>query len=331
MPIISYWMIDEIHFCLFFLKKDETKFGFLFNVMLYLLNKIFTNHLKLKKMKNLKSLKLFSALLVFTLLTFSCSDDDNDIIEFVPTQSIVEIASSTNQLSQLVLALTKYPDLVDLLSSDGTFTVFAPNDDAFDALLDAIGQASINDIPEDVLKSVLQYHVYTAAALEASQVISGTITMASGEDADVVANSNSVTIANATVIAIDGIATNGVVHIIDNVMVPPSILPIVGTIVAPAYFNKNFSTLIDAVQAADPSILALLLGNGPTDEGLTLFAPTNDAFVAAGITDLAAVADVVNEVLAYHVVNGTILSTDLPTTTIASEGIPTRRAITKQE
>ncbi|GAA4955357.1 hypothetical protein GCM10023314_31350 [Algibacter agarivorans] len=274
-------------------------------------------------MKNLKSLKLFSALLVFTLLTFSCSDDDNDIIEFVPTQSIVEIASSTNQLSQLVLALTKYPDLVDLLSSDGTFTVFAPNDDAFDALLNAIGQASINDIPEDVLKSVLQYHVYTAAALEASQVTSGTITMASGEDADVVANSNSVTIANATVIAIDGIATNGVVHIIDNVMVPPSILPIVGTIVAPAYFNKNFSTLIDAVQAADPSILALLLGNGPTDEGLTLFAPTNDAFVAAGITDLAAVADVVNEVLAYHVVNGTILSTDLPTTTIASEGIPT--------
>ncbi|MDG1729105.1 MAG: fasciclin domain-containing protein [Algibacter sp.] len=274
-------------------------------------------------MKTLNYLKKLTAILLLTVAFTSCSDDDNDIVEFVPTESIVDIAFATQDLSDLYSALTKYPDLVDLLSNSGNFTVFAPNNDAFDDLLVALGQTSIDDIPEDVLKNVLQYHVFTGAALEASQVMTGTITMASGEDADVVADTNGVTIANATVVAIDGIGTNGVVHIIDSVMVPPSILPIVGTIVAPAYFNKNFSTLIAAVQAADPSILELLLGNGPTDEGLTLFAPTNDAFTAAGITDLADVAAVVNEVLAYHVVNGTVLSTDLPFTTIASAPIPT--------
>ncbi|WNH10134.1 fasciclin domain-containing protein [Thalassobellus suaedae] len=93
-------------------------------------------------------------------------------------------------------------------------------------------------------------------------------------------------------------------------MVPPSILPIVGTIVAPAYFNINFSTLIAAVQNANTDILSLLLGNGPGGNGLTLFAPTNAAFEAAGITDVNGA----DAVLAYHVIDGTIMASMLPTT-----------------
>ncbi|WP_298552276.1 fasciclin domain-containing protein [uncultured Algibacter sp.] len=275
-------------------------------------------------MKNLNPMKKFAIILFSVLTITSCSNDDDDsTIEFEPTNSIVELAQATPELSSLVTALVKYPDLVDLLSGNGTYTVFAPNNTAFADLLGAIGQTSIDDIPEDVLKSVLQHHVFASAALEASDVTSGTITMAGGETVDVVADSNGVFIDSAQVIAVDGLATNGVVHVINSVLVPPSMLPIVGTIVAPAYFNKNFTTLIEAVLAADPSILELLLSNGPGDSGLTLFAPTNDAFTAAGITDLADVADIVDTVLAYHVVDGTIMQSMLPDSGIAAAEVST--------
>ncbi|GAB1855685.1 hypothetical protein MHTCC0001_05190 [Flavobacteriaceae bacterium MHTCC 0001] len=273
--------------------------------------------MKMKTIKSLKKLTLFLlALVVFT----SCSnDDDGGPAPFVPTDSIVELAEATPQLSSLVTALKKYPDLVDLLSNDGTFTVFAPNNDAFAALLTTIGQTSIDDIPEDVLKSVLQHHVYASAALAESQVTSGSITMAGGEMVDIVVNTNGVTAGNATVISTDVIGTNGIVHIVDSVIVPPSMLPIVGTIVAPAYFNKNFTTLIAAVLAADPSVLDLLLSNGPSDNGLTLFAPTNDAFAAAGITDVNGA----DSILAYHVIDGTVMQSMLPESGISAAEVPT--------
>ena len=272
-------------------------------------------------MKTLKKLRILSVLFLGLILITSCSDDDGPA-PFVPTLNVVQIVQNTAGLEDLETALLKYPGLINTLSAPGTFTVFAPTNDAFDAVLAAIGQESIDDLPEDVLENILQYHVHAAAAITSSTITAGLLPMVNGEDATVT-TSGGVFIDNAQVIAPDGIGTNGVVHVIDAVIVPPSMLPIVGTIVAPAYFNKNFTTLIAAVGAADPGVLDLLLGAGPSGEGLTLFAPTNDAFTAAGITDLGAVVDVVNEVLAYHVVDGTVLSTDLPTTGISSTGIPT--------
>ncbi len=261
-------------------------------------------------MKTLKKLRNLSFLFIGLILVTSCSDDDGPA-PFVPTSNIVQLAQATPELSDLVSALVKYPDLVNLLSTDGTYTVFAPTNTAFDGLLAAIGQASIDDIPEDVLKNVLQYHVFTAAAVEASAVTTGPITMANGEDADLVSDSSGIFIEGAQVILGNVLGTNGVVHVIDSVIVPPSIVPIVGTIVAPAYFNKDFTTLIAAVLAAEPSILELLLSDGTGGNGLTLFAPTNDAFAAAGITDVNGA----DAILAYHVINGaTIMASMLPTT-----------------
>src|SRR5690606_39774562 len=101
-------------------------------------------------------------------------------------------------------------------------------------------------------------------------------------------------------------ATNGIVHVVNSVLVPPSITPIVGTIVAPAYFNKNFTTLIAAVNAASPAILTTLLNS---DEK-TLFAPTNEAFEAAGITSLPDQATL-DAVLTYHVLSGEVLAADI--------------------
>ncbi len=232
----------------------------------------------------------------------------------LPKQNIVEIAAGTPDLSILVEALTLYPDLVEALSDEGTYTVFAPNNDAFTAFLGVIGQTGLDDIPEEVLRDVLEYHVISTAALLSADLSDGqTAATLGGEDVTVTIDGSDVFISDSKVLSPDVVASNGVVHIMEDVMVPPSIVPIVGTIVAPAYFNKDFTTLIAAVQAADPSILSLLLSSGPSEQGLTLFAPTNDAFVAAGIIELPDQATL-DAVLAYHVIDATIMAADLPTT-----------------
>ena len=282
---------------------------------------------KLLNMKNYieqanKISRLFlSVLLVSVMAVFitSCNEDDPVPPVTLPElQNIVEIASETPSLSILVDALTRYPDLVTLLSSEGTNTVFAPNNAAFIAFLDVIGQSGLDDIPEDVLRSVLEYHVITTAAIASTDLSDGqTAETANGEDVKVAINDDGVFISNSQVISADIEASNGIIHIMKDVMVPPSILPIVGTIVAPAYFNVDFTTLIAAVSAADPSILELLLSQGPSGNGLTLFAPTNDAFIAAGITELPDQATL-NAVLAYHVIDATVKAGDLPETTAAA-------------
>jgi transforming growth factor-beta-induced protein len=233
-------------------------------------------------------------------------------------RNIVEIASATPTLSILVEALTLFPDLVTLLSSAGENTVFAPDNDAFVALLGAIGQTQLSDIPASVIENILKYHVITAAKIASTDLSDGqTATTALGEDITVAINDSGVFISNSQVTTADVQASNGIIHIMKGVMVPPSILPIVGTIVAPAYFNVNFTTLIAAVLGADPSILTTLLGNGPSNMGLTLFAPTNDAFIAAGITELPDQATL-DAVLTYHVIDATIMASGLPNTDAAA-------------
>jgi len=243
------------------------------------------------------------------ILVSGCNDDDDS--PSGPDQTIVELAQGNSDLSSLVTALTKYPDLITLLSGDGEFTVFAPTNDAFADLLAAIGQTSINNVPEDVLKEILQYHVIASGAVKSSQLTAGAVETANGEDITVSLTGGVKLNGTVNVAMADIEASNGVVHVVDAVLVPPSIAPIVGTIVAPAYFNKDFTTLIAAVKAADPSVLELLLGNGPSDEGLTLFAPTNAAFEAAGITTLPA-QEVLDAVLKYHVLDGEVRAADLP-------------------
>lgn len=252
---------------------------------------------------------LIALLMMFVVI--SCDDDDPGPTPPV-NDDIVTLASNTADLSSLVAALTKFPDLVTTLSGSGNFTVFAPSNAAFTALLAAIGQTSIDDVPEDVLRDILEYHVIATAAVLSTDLSDGQmVTTLNGADVTVTIN-NGVFINQAEVTTPDVDASNGVVHIVNAVLVPQEILDLVGTIVAPAYFNKDFSTLIAAVTAADEDILSVLLGNGPSDMGITLFAPTNAAFEAAGITTLPDAATL-SAVLKYHVLDGTVGSGDLPT------------------
>ncbi len=235
-----------------------------------------------------------------------------------PTESIVEIAQASADLSSLVAALTKFPDLVTTLSGEGDYTVFAPTNSAFAALLTAIGQTSINDVPEPVLKSLLQYHVVTSGAVLSTQLTAGNVATANTENISVTTSGGIKLNGSASVLTADVKTTNGVVHIIDKVLVPPSIAKFVNTVVEPAYFNKNFTTLIAAVTAASPSILETLLNSSKK----TLFAPTNAAFTAAGITSLPARATL-DAVLAYHVIGSEVKASQLP-----SAAAPANNAIT---
>lgn len=268
-------------------------------------------------MKKLNFL-LTAALIIGATVFTSCEKDDDNMEEKVVVNSIVEAASNDSELSTLVSVLTKYPDLVNALSDEnGNYTVFAPTNDAFAALLDVIGQTSADDIPENVLKSVLQYHVLNTAVYSGDLSDGLTATSLNGEDIAVTMDGMSYMISGAGIRVPDLMTENGVVHIIDAVMVPPSIGQFVNTIVEPAYFNKSFTTLIAAVQAASPSILETLLGDGPSGNGMTLFAPTNEAFAAAGITTLPD-QSTLDAVLTYHLIDGVVMSTDLPATDIAA-------------
>lgn len=249
-------------------------------------------------LKGLRQTRL--ALLAIVFLSFTISSCDDDDAPATPTSNVVQLAQSNSNLSSLVAALGKYPDLVTTLSSTSTdFTVFAPTNDAFAGLLDAIGQTSIDDIPEDVLRDVLEYHVVAGAAVKSTDLTAGDVETVGGEDITVTLAGGLRLNTTVNVSTADVEASNGVVHVVDAVLVPPSIVPIVGTIVAPAYFNKNFTTLIAAVKAASPTILTTLLNSTQK----TLFAPTNDAFVAAGITTLPNQATL-DAVLTYHVISG---------------------------
>jgi transforming growth factor-beta-induced protein len=231
----------------------------------------------------------------------------------LPKDNIVSIAAQTPSLSILVEALSLFPNLVDALSSDGSFTVFAPTNDAFIALLGVIGQKSLSDIPESVIERLLKYHVISGAALMSTDLSDGQMasTLLSDDDKiKVQISGQSVKINGANVTAANIEASNGVVHVVDAVLVPALELSIVNTIVQPAYFSKSFSVLTQAVVTA--GLLETLVN---PDASFTLFAPSNDAFEAAGITSLTGLtANDLTPILTYHVLGSKVYANGLPST-----------------
>mgnify|MGYP001563358072 FL=1 len=261
------------------------------------------------KNKSILILLLFSLLITFS----SCNDDDDPVI--VQPMDIVDKAVATTDLSILVSAL-QTANLVDALKGNGPFTVFAPTNAAFEALLDSNDSwNSLTDIPSDLLNTVLLYHVANGAVASSDLSDNQTITMLSENDI-VVDLSNGVellTIAEqmVSVTTADVLASNGVIHIIDEVM-----LPILDEkdIVETAIATDNLSILVSALQTTD--LVDALKGDGP----FTVFAPTNTAFQALldsnaswnSLSDIP--VETLTSVLLFHVVSGKVMSTDLSDT-----------------
>ncbi len=254
---------------------------------------------------------LLAAIFATSILIVGCNKDEDN--ETMPTQpdNIVKLAQD-NGFNSLATALT-ITDLIDDLQGDGPFTVFAPTDEAFAALLSEIGQSDINDVPKDVLEQILLYHVVPASVMS-SQVSAGSVTTLQGSDISL-ETMNGIMVNNASVIMpFDVEASNGVIHTIDQVIVPASIAQFVNTILEPAFFNKNFSTLVAATAKA--GLVETILST----PNLTIFAPTNEAFEMSGINPDAIDVETLTTVLTYHVIGAKVLSSEIPSSAATLNG-----------
>ena len=232
-------------------------------------------------------------LLIASTLPLSVNADANDDI---PTN-----AAGTGVHDSLVAALT-HVDLVTTLQGTGPFTVFAPTDQAFtDAGID------LNDFQtseeKDTLANILLHHV-VAGSVPSSAVTDGMLaTMVNGDKVKFGVNAGTVTVGTATVTSADVQASNGIIHVIDKVLMPPVDIP------ATAQTTGIHNSLVAAVIQAD--LLPILQGPGP----FTLFAPTDQAFTDAGI-DLAALdtptgKQTLSDILLYHVISSEVQASDV--------------------
>jgi uncharacterized surface protein with fasciclin (FAS1) repeats len=236
------------------------------------------------------------AALSLSLLTTSLAacDDDDDPISPTP-QTISQTAAATPQLSTLVSALTA-AELTQTLNGTGPFTVFAPVNSAFSALPADVLQRLLETGNRAILTKVLTFHV-VPGRITASQLTDGqTLTTVEGTTLPVSVSGGVVTVGGARVTTADISASNGVVHLIDGVLLGS--MDIVDNAIV-----RGLSSLVSAVTTAG-------LGTALRGGNLTVFAPTNAAFAAipGGAPTTAAA---LTPVLQLHVVGTRALSTQL--------------------
>jgi transforming growth factor-beta-induced protein len=208
-------------------------------------------------------------------------------------KDIVDTALAAGSFGKLAAALTK-AGLVETLKGAGPFTVFAPTDAAFTALGTAADSLTVEQ-----LKTVLLYHVVGAKVLSTA-LTSGPVKTVSEFSAFVNVTPTSVKVNDATVTTADVQASNGVIHVIDKVLLPPNIVEAAG-------FDGRFKTLLSAATTAG---LAGALSD--EDAELTVFAPTDAAFAALPAGTVAGLSMTqLADVLKYHVVPSKVLSTQL--------------------
>jgi transforming growth factor-beta-induced protein len=262
---------------------------------------------------------LASALLTLSLVTAASAGEivrtQQDTMPEQEATDIVDTAVAAGNFTTLAAALGA-ADLVDTLKGPGPFTVFAPTDDAFAALPAGTVDALLADVP--ALTDVLLNHV-VSGDVRAADVIGLSSATTVGDDTlyiDIV-DGNVIINGSVQVTATDIVASNGVIHVIDAVILPLD--DIVDTAVAAGAFD----TLAVALDAA--GLIDTLKGPGP----FTVFAPTDDAFAAlpAGTVE-ALLGDIpaLSDILLYHVVSGAaVRSGDVvqlsSATTVAGEDI----------
>lgn len=231
-------------------------------------------------MKNLLKLSKLTFLLFVGFSIQSCSDDDDDVTTPTGPSNIVEIALDTPDLSNLVAALSVADgNLVDVLSG-GEFTVLAPTNEAFETFLAANGFMSLSEVPTDVLSNILLNHVISGTINSTNLVDAGSgysTTNASNMDGDNLSlyfdTSSGVTFNGiSSVVAADIVASNGIVHVVDEVIGLP-------TVVTFAVSNPALSTLVAALTTEGLSVdIVSILSSSDEPSPFTVFAPTNDAF-----------------------------------------------------
>lgn len=250
-------------------------------------------------------LKFLPFLMLLGVMTFvtSCGDDDEDPIPETP-KSIVEIAQDDAQFSSLVAALTK-AELVSTINS-GTYTVFAPTNAAFDQLFMDLGVDGLDDLSKEALTPILLYHVVGGTVKSTDLANTYVNTASTGPNDQPIKMLVDITDGvklnkDVSVTSADIEATNGVVHVIDKVLLPPNTVTL-------ALNDDRLSILVAALTRSDLNFdfVSFLAAANPS----TVFAPTNDAFVALLGTnpDWNTLEDIdattLEAVLKYHVISG---------------------------
>ncbi|MDG1014326.1 MAG: fasciclin domain-containing protein [Flavobacteriaceae bacterium] len=270
-------------------------------------------------MKNLLRLSKLTFLLLIGFSVQSCSDDDDNVTPPPGPSNIVEIAMDTPDLSNLVAALSAADgNLVDVLSG-GEFTVLAPTNEAFETFLTANGFMSLSEVPTDILSNILLNHVITGTVTSTNLADAGSgysTTNATNMDGDNLSlyfdTSSGVTFNGVSSVATaDIVASNGIVHVVDEVIGLP-------TVVTFAVSNPALSTLVVALTRDDlTEDLVSILSTTDEPSPFTVFAPTNDAFGSLlAELGLNALGDIplstLEATLGTHVVPGAnVRSTDL--------------------
>ena len=259
-----------------------------------------------------KYLSIAALVLTSSFIFTSCNKDDDDPVPTNPIDkaTIVSTVVEAADFSILEDALVK-ANLVSALTTDGPFTVFAPTNQAFENLFMELGVDGISDLSAEVLKPILLYHVVGASA-KSSSLNSGYIESLNTSTPSSMAASIYLEVGSdvklngsSMVSTADVEVSNGVIHIIDKVLLPPNVVDF-------ALSNPDFSILVEAVSKA--GLVDALMAEGP----FTLFAPTNAAFEmlfeqlnVSGISDLT--AEALTPILLYHVVNGNVNAADVTT------------------
>jgi uncharacterized surface protein with fasciclin (FAS1) repeats len=217
------------------------------------------------------------------------------------TKDIVDTAVAAGSFKTLAAAL-KAADLVDALKGKGPFTVFAPTDAAFAKLPAGTLERLLDPKNKAELQAILTYHVVPGSVAAADVVKLQSAATLNGQRIDIATSDAGVLVDRAKVVQTDIRCSNGIVHVIDTV-----ILPSTKDLVATAVEAGKFTTLAAALEAA--GLVEALQGKGP----FTVFAPTDAAFakLPAGTLDNLLKPenkDQLAAILKFHVVAGRVYS-----------------------
>ena len=254
-------------------------------------------------------------------MTEAAAEDEMAKEETMDAKSIAEIATEDGRFTTLVAAV-EAAGLAETLSSEGEYTVFAPTDDAFAALPEGTVESLLED-PQGALKDILLYHVVgsavpaeTVITLDSADTLQGEPVAIAVVDGEVVLNDS------AQVIITDIAASNGIIHVIDAVILPPGMTEAAAeeamaedemmdakSITEIATEDGRFTTLVAAVEAA--GLAETLSGEGE----FTVFAPTDDAFAALPEGTVESLLEdpqgALKDILLYHVLGQVVPAADV--------------------
>lgn len=260
--------------------------------------------------------RLLFAVALVAVVGISACDDDDDV---KPTKTIWQIVQDDSNLSILEEQLLA-GGFDDDLEADGSKTLFAPSNAAMNTLLATLGLSNFGTISQSVVQSVLAYHIANNEVLSAGLTNGVEITTLQGEKITVLTTSTGektfVTGAtsNSKVTSADIRATNGVVHVVDVVLVPPTIgaliVSTIGSVAQPILLGADFTILASGLAKANefattagiPTLTSILSNKDAGSPLLTVFAPTNATFNAGNITAASFSGQQWYGIISHHVV-----------------------------